>query len=216
MNSAPAEHDVSDYLGEQLAFIEWSCAAFDDGRQMECKRIATHIRVLLHDSEDGRGWPSLLQFAGFKEDMEYADGTVKEQQDRAIAGHAGGFWGGLVVTRMSRDGTDFVPRFSVGGIPSRMVSFGEWWRLPVMVDTLGQTFSRRNLVLWLANKDGAIHADRLPATYRKLTREASMGVPPNPAEPNSPVSPVPAAIRQIAQELLYSIGHFDALATIRV
>jgi len=51
-------------LGEQLAFIETSCTAYDAGRRSEAVRIGTSLRVLLHDSSRST---SLLMHLGAKQ-----------------------------------------------------------------------------------------------------------------------------------------------------
>jgi len=39
------------------------------------------------------------------------------------------------------------------------VSFGQWWAMTVLRDAAGRTWSRKKLVLDLANKEGGAHLD---------------------------------------------------------
>jgi hypothetical protein len=65
----------------------------------------------------------------------------------------------------------------------------DWWHDPVLTDADGAAFSREDLVLLVANKDGGAHVDRtLPPEYAALTRNNSIGVTHGAVtEPNSAV-----------------------------
>ncbi|MFJ5956563.1 hypothetical protein ACIQC5_11475 [Paenarthrobacter sp. NPDC092416] len=45
------ERDDINRLVEQLEFLDSSCAAYDSGSRSEAKRLATTVRVLLHDTK---------------------------------------------------------------------------------------------------------------------------------------------------------------------
>ncbi|NNC12891.1 hypothetical protein HII28_13520 [Planctomonas sp. JC2975] len=75
-----------------------------------------------------------------------------------------------------------------------------------MTDMQGNTFSRRNIVLYMANKDGGAHLDdRLPTDYEALTRRNSMGFVTHDQgwtfSREVSESPAPAVVRQVAEEL---------------
>jgi hypothetical protein len=83
----------------------------------------------------------------------------------------------------------FVP--PLGDLPLERIhpaaSFVDWWSDTVLTDADGNAFCRRNIVLWVANKDGGAHVDdALPAAYAALTRDNSIGMTQCDApEPNS-------------------------------
>lgn len=58
-----AEKELKDQLMEQLRFIKKSSNEFDNGDISEAKRIATHVRILLHDTSRSK---SLLLTMGDK------------------------------------------------------------------------------------------------------------------------------------------------------
>jgi hypothetical protein len=59
-------------LQEQIGFLDASCAAYDYGNKSEALRLATTIRVLVHDTSNST---SLLKHLGVKETMEMIDGS---------------------------------------------------------------------------------------------------------------------------------------------
>ena len=84
---------------------------------------------------------------------------------------------------------NFVPR--VLGPPDRAaptsVSFTRWWEEVVIRDRTGQVFSRKDLVLALANKEGGAHVDPLlDDRYAGLVRFHSMGWTVNTDEIRQP------------------------------
>lgn len=99
----------------------------------------------------------------------------------------------------------FIPRFETPepDLPER--AFEDWWQLPTMSDDSGHEFSRRNLVLTVANKAGGAHVDRMgtSAVFNDLARKGSLGF--GTVNGRVLASPVPPAIRQIAEELRLAI-----------
>lgn len=61
-------------LRDQFDFLETSGAGFDAGRTAEAKRLATTIRVLVHDTAAST---SLLRQLGVKDDLRFVDTSVE-------------------------------------------------------------------------------------------------------------------------------------------
>ncbi len=79
-----------------------------------------------------------------------------------------------------------------------------------MRDIHGELFSRRRLVLNVANKDGGTHVDpTIPLADQRLWQQGSLGYyrPQGQGRPNALIDTNPAlpAIRQIAEEVLDTI-----------
>lgn len=161
-------------LREQVAFLRRSSESFDEGYEGEGRRLATVIRVLLHDRGRSR---SLLEQLDVKNDMQFLDTAIPINPNNLLptpgllmmqfdSGPEGG--GGRYVPRLE-DGS---PR-TVGQAP---LSFSSWWGRPVAKDGRGEEFSRCDFVLTVANKDGGAHVDpSLDMSYAALTRDNSMG-----------------------------------------
>lgn len=185
-------------LEEQQHFLARSAQAFDDGYEAEAKRLATVLRVLLHDTA---GSKSLLGQLGLKEQLAYCNtappidpANVLPTSGLAamqIGGGSGSHWvawlGNLPPPRLLPD-TTFFP----------------WWTDKVTKDSDGVLWSRQDFVLALANQDGGAHVDpNLTAKYVRLSKDNSMGwnyIDPKGRQPLSN-SPVLASVRQIVYEL---------------
>jgi len=197
------------HLAEQLLFLDSSCESFDAGRLEECKRLATHVRVVVHDgpvppNKKRRQSKSLLTHLGVKQTIGMHDPVV----DVALrASQSTGKYVGAGLADIELGATlRYVPRYLHTGLGD-LVPFDEWWESPRMWPAQGPSVSRREVVDWLANKDGGAHIDEnLPATYAALTEDGAMGITFNhPGLPPETPSPVPVAMREIAEEVRNSL-----------
>lgn len=199
--------ELLDHLAEQLLFIDSSCASYDAGATYEAKRLATHIRVLLHDTNAST---SLLKYLGLKDKMNFIDGVPAHFHEAAKRARNAIYAsiGGLAVIEHSAESISYVPVFHAGGLEqTHHIPFSPWWTEARMIDSQGNQVSRKQIVLWLANKDGGAHIDKLPPTYQALTKDGSMGLSfqqPDGTTTEAP-SPIPAAMRQIAEEVRVSV-----------
>jgi hypothetical protein len=184
-------------LGEQLAFLAASSDSYDRGFFGEAKRLATTIRVLVHDTKNSH---SLLGQLGRKSG-DFLDTSVPIHPDNRSS------HGGLVMMGVGgKDGGRHLPMGD--DVPYQTwLPFDKWWRNIVFVDDRGQTMSRADLVLTAANQDGGAHVDpALDETYLRLTRDNSMGWVAVSGSQEAPVGEAgSASIRQIAHELRRSL-----------
>lgn len=204
-----------DHLVEQLSFLDASCDAYDAGVRAEAKRLATTVRVLVHDTTMSK---SLLMHLEAKEKMRWADGIVHEHlkelikyqdEGQAIATCL------LTTIKMgagfleNHDLVKYVPIFEIQPLGERWAPFDYWWTTTRLSDSSFQGMSRKQIVLWIANKDGGAHIDELPAQYADISRNSSMGITLSALDGKTAAddSPLPAAMRQIAEEVRFSIRH---------
>lgn len=209
MNQTRSE--LIDHLYEQLAFIDSSCAQYDAGVHFEAKRLATHVRVLVHDAGSGT---SLLTHLGIKNAVLFRDGADTAMLDLAQQHGMKGSIPGLAAVRLTNDGMAYVPAFLHKGLGESVLGFEKWWTSKRMMDIQGHTASRYDIVKWLCNTDGGAHVGQLHQTYKALSRDGSMGMTFRSAggAPSSTDSPVPAAMRHIAEEIRTSIRALLPLA----
>ena len=211
--------ELTALLMEQVEFLRASSERFDEGSVSEAKRIAAVIRTLVHNS--GRT-VSLLKQLGIQHQLKFVDsydgfvppntglpGTIVVRYDAGLARIALG------------DGT---PRFDapLADLPDEAKGpqpFRFWWNRQVLSDLQGNTFTRKQLVLFLAHKVGGVHVDpEMPASFNALSRFNSMGWGYQrtqqgvslvvPAGPNDePMGdPVPWNVRQMAFEVESTLG----------
>jgi len=110
-------------------------------------------------------------------------------------------------------GGRFVPLFDSGPTGVTRAPFTQWWEGAVLSDGQGHAFTRKDLVLAVANKDGGAHVDpKLDSSYYSLTREGSFGLAslaptniPNQFRKVETPSPVAVTLRQIGHETLKTL-----------
>jgi hypothetical protein len=207
--------ELEGHLTEQVMFMRRSARDFDAGDESEAKRLALHIRTLVHDRG---GSKSLLGQLQVKDSIRYEDTTLRRVElppgftdlpPGSIVIHSG-----ITMTQMKLGGPDAGVAFAApldDIAPERVgppVEFAQWWEPVILTDTLGNPFSREALVLALANKDGGAHVDpSLSAGYAALVKANSLGrMGAGPGEELRPLLNIAlATVRQIAHELLRTL-----------
>lgn len=189
---------------EQLDFLRSSAGAYDAGKEHEAKRLAAVIRTVAHDTRHSR---SLLTQLGVRDRLPFIDrGPPLPPTFRATY-----ISFGLTVVQMtfgSYGEVYYIPAFDRPN-PERLhppVAFTDWWNRTVLDDRQGGLFSRKALVLALANKEGGAHIDTaLEESYRALTRENSLGFTQGEDERPISNSIVCASVRHVAAELIHTL-----------
>lgn len=216
-----SREELLELLGEQTGFLATSARLFDEGDEAEAKRIAGAIRVLVHDTPMSHALLHQLGLVGphnrrglwFFDTprMALPPGAVR------IGGHAA-----LCVMSMTAEDEQMVARYRpmfgappMPGAKEATLPFNEWWRGEVIVTAGGEVFTRKQVILTAANKEGGTHVDpKLPDSYREVTRGGGMGFRVEGTSISADVAgslgdpdldPVPATIRQIAHEVLRSV-----------
>jgi hypothetical protein len=191
---AQSRAELLAHLADQVGFLNNSAQSFDAGNTAEAKRLAIHLRVLLHDT---RQQQSLLQQLGVKDSFAFHDVTGP-MPERAKA------WIPLAM-ELSSTGLVYMAKL---GPPLRRVPFSEWWPSPVYKSAVPACeFTRKSIVLAVANRDGGAHVDpELEANYATLSRDdfltTYVGGQPIKGGPG----PVPEMIRQMAHEVLQTLN----------
>jgi hypothetical protein len=199
-NKAPREPaSLQEQLARQIGYLQRSAALFDDGFEDEAQRMAVTIRTLLHDTRQST---SLLAQLSLKQTPFVDTGTYRERLDAKLnewvalhhpgnivaaitAGEAG-----LVVMGLNRTeqpawiaplGFPRLPPLHPAFTSGVTLPFEDWWTMPLIETGELRYFSRRQLVLIMANQDGGAHVDpSLDRDYHALTldnlgREAEIG-----------------------------------------
>jgi hypothetical protein len=154
---AQSKPELQTHLREQLSFIIKSCKDYDSGDHSEAKRIATSIRVLLHDTQNSKSLFTQLRLKkiGF---LNTAALIVDGEKNAVL---------GLLQTKITVNEDLTLSgqhhpllSFRPDGWPrARKRFFPEWWNQTVLTDTQGRKFTRRTLVMSVANTDGGAHVD---------------------------------------------------------
>lgn len=187
------------HLKEQIYFLKSSSEAYDRGHEMEAKRLASIIRTLIHDTKISH---SILRQLNVKDKIKYFN--------TAIPNTPFGLCGRLTTTEGGGKSMYSPPLNNLSDLRKKnpWIAFNSWWKDALVLYDGKNKFSRKDLVIYLANKDGGSHVDKeLPEDYADLSRRNSLNfyhidntgeaLPVNGAEL--------ASVRQIAFELLNTL-----------
>lgn len=196
-NIARTLDELNSLLEEQLEFLKLSCTSFDNGFAGEIKRLAVSVRVLVHDTNAST---SLLTLAN-KKAISFLD-TSDPYDDESVLSHSS-----LVQMHMTPQGAK--PKAHLDDITQpASIPFDAWWNGIVLVDSNRNEFSRKDIALNLANKDGGAHVDHeIDEKYHNLRNRNSMGWTTVLGDGRKIAGEdhVPATMRQIAHELIKTL-----------
>lgn len=168
MSAAERKQFLSRALGDQRHLLKTSIAGMATGDLTQALHIATSIRVLVH--ETGASKPLLKQFHSNYLDLPILDKILEPPKDVHAGLAAITFYCPVSAKISIRDGNATVTLNTDLNEPSYVLSkLGAWWNGICMVLPAVGPFSRRELVLGLANKEGGAHVDAdISAKYRAV------------------------------------------------
>jgi len=191
-------HDLEHELGKQIGFLISSSSAFDNGYHDEAVRLATALRVLLHDTTNSR---SLLGQLGRK-NIQFLDTGEPYSSRNLLTTYR------LTYMRIDSSGAQYRPLLD--DFPrKRFVGFDEWWDAIVICGRDKRCLSRGDIVLIAANQDGGAHVDpAIDASYADIAKDHNTGwefIGEN-ISPRSIPFAMQVSLRQIAHEVLRSLN----------
>jgi len=190
---------LDEHLREQLGYLKKSSSAYDDGDISEIKRLALAIRILVHEGRT----PSLLSLLDMK-NIAFVD-TSFPYNPKNLLTHAGLI---KMRTEAGRSKPLVLPVFDTWD-NVKLTDFGSWWNAVVFCDKDRNTFTRRSIVLTLANQDGGAHVDEsIDAQYAALRskNDNMMGWVSTSGGKEEPLPDfVPPTVRQIAYEMIKTL-----------
>jgi hypothetical protein len=152
-------HSFSEQLRRQLRFLELSSKAYDEGFSDEAIRIATSVRVLIHETK--RQTPLIRHMNA--SNIRLAS-VVRGASPTAV------FYTGMGRIETSSLGAKYYARTSPEVIKCYL-PVNEWWTQVVYIQG-SVKLSRRDIVLAAADKDGGAHVDaKLTPEYEALMNE---------------------------------------------
>jgi len=192
--------DLENHLSEQIYFLESSAKSFDAGYEGEAKRLATSLRVLLHDTNSSK---SLLGQLNLKS-LQFLD-TAFEYDPRNLL-----TFSGLTIQQISLSEAKYVPLLEeTFGKKIKKIDFEKWWNAIIFKDNKNNKMSRKDIILAIANQDGGAHVDpNLNEIYANLSRQNSLNwffISENNNTFQPFGGPHLASIRQIAYEVLITL-----------
>jgi len=181
----------------QEGLLRTYASGFDGGNTDLALPMAVSIRVLVHDT---RTSTSLLEHLGVKHRILFLDTAQHIIPGNLLTNL------GLVIAEVTV-GEYVAPLDMERPIQNPPSRFAAWWKTPIAVDTRRSEFSRKDLVLAVANKLGGAHVDStVPEDIDHFRLPDSLGWRTvGPLGDGQFNSPLPPSIRQIAHELIRTI-----------
>lgn len=192
-----SKKELEEHLELQLKFLKNSSDAYDNGFKDEYVRIATVLRVLLHDTHKSK---SLLGQLG-KKNQKFVDTALPYDKNEKLS-HVG-----LAMLPLKKN-PKWVAMLDDAFIsPENKKPFEEWWNAKIIIDKEKRNLSRKDLVLNITNTDGGAHVDpELNEDYAQISRKNSLGWNHVTASSTVPVQDADkASIRQIGHEVLKTL-----------
>lgn len=192
--------DIEDQLREQLELLQELIGLYDTGKTVAAKSIASSIRVLVHDTPLSH---ALLQQAGMLDRDFYNTVEIRDERE-------GGAWAGsysaLVGVAFGGAEPSFVPNLDSGAMP-RWTPFADYWDEIIFIDREENSFTRKDIILAVANQDGGSHVDPgLDPKYKELSRNNSLGHFKGREQTWEGLKGAElASIRQVAHEMLKTL-----------
>ena len=189
-------------LNEQLKLLVLLTEIYDKGEIVAAKPMATVLRILLHDTKNSK---SLLGQLKKKTDLFYD--TAELRQEIINGGTRAGSFSALLGVNTGANGRGgFVPHLDdLPGYEPRYVKFDTYWNEEIFYDQKKNSFTREDIVTYLADQDGGAHVDPgLDRKYAELSRQNSLGwvMSSNGKDWQATQGAELASVRQITHEIL--------------
>jgi hypothetical protein len=202
-----SHQELTKSLREQLNMLSKSCREFDHGDVLESKRIAVHLRTLWPHTKRSKGLLSQLNLV-----QEAFDSSFKVPPTFITSGLSSPPSNERRLFAVG-GGRNYVPLFDFGPSGIHKIPFNTWWEGHVISDGEGHIFTRRDIVLSVADTDGGAHVDSsLDPDYYALTRKGTFGIirvvpteDPKVFKKIETPSPVAVTLRQIGHETLKTL-----------
>lgn len=182
---------------EKLEGLKVSGESYDKGNFFEAKRLATDIRVLVHKSTHSTPLLEHMKSLG----ITFMGTPFELSPGNLLADFP------LLMMQVSTEGVNCIPVLNSGPFSSRgwkRQKLKYWWEETILIDSRRRSFSRKNIVTWMANQDGGAHVDsHLDEDYAHISRKNALGFVfiKNGTEHPMVPSPEYPMVRQIAFEI---------------
>jgi hypothetical protein len=221
---ARTQGELVEHLRRQIRFLVRSADAYDQGDEAEAQRLAVVVRTLVHDTRVSRSLFVQLGLVGL---LEFVDTA------RAI--YPGDMMAppGLVQVQFSTNPPRGRYIAGLGDLPpdrlGHRTPFSVWWSRRITRPRNGVEYSRADMVLAVANREGGAHVDPLrDPIHQALVVENGLGwrytadvdgagirwdrVDDDLAGEPMEGDPLLAAVRQVAYELSETVsGQLSAI-----
>lgn len=203
------KEDLLVHLNDCLKKLMIFNKIYDSGEHAIAKDIAVKLRIIFHNTNKSKSLLEQLML----EHISFVDTSDKYDPRNLMTHH------GLLMLLMGKDTGQLYPQLSLSTI--KHTNFNNWWNLDIVLsDQKKNTFTRRKIILELANTDGGAHVDpEINESYFDISRSNSIGwkIHEKNSTQDKPINdPIPPSIRQISYETLMTFKDIDLLKESRL
>lgn len=192
------QQDLMDELIIQINFLKNSCKIYDEGIEEEAKRIAANIRILFHET----GSSKALFYQLKMEDSIYILSTASRFSPGNLLTSSC-----LLKILINGQNVEYRPMGDIQEYEHYFLCIEDWWN-EIIFDDKHNVYTRKDIVLFIANKDGGAHIDPcLDEQYANLLKFNSLKWV-NSQGKKLKNNPIYAALRQMAYEIIFSFDIF--------
>lgn len=156
---------------EQVNLLKSAIQKYDEGLEESALDMAIRCRVLLHDTNKSKSLLSMMNMKSIK---------FKSIQNEFIPSNLAPFTKNVSYNcSIKKDYAilTYHPAFSENYEIIFGLDFCDWWNEIIIKDNNGNIFSRKDIVLFLANKAGGAHIDEeIPESFFLLEEANSIGI----------------------------------------
>jgi hypothetical protein len=160
---SPDTERFHEQLDSQLGYLKRSCESYDSGHEDEAARLATTLRVLLHTK--GRNNVSVLSHLGLQ-DTSMLTSAIYNNND----------WRDLLQIKIDLNSPQPVTTQPQLGDQFNEATFESWWTGEPIFRYEDKVYSRKDVILSMADKDGGAHVDRELEPYYETLRRGLQGL----------------------------------------
>lgn len=192
-----SKQELQEQWNNHMVFLESSCDSFDKGLFIEAKRLAVSLRVLFHQTSKSF---ALCNQLNYENQLLLWSSAYLYTPSNLLSS-----WTLLNVVLGEKGKMTYAPILKTNNGRTFFLNVDDWWN-EIIFDDKNNFFSRKDIVLSVANQDGGAHiAPEFKENYADILKRNSLGQFTINGEEIQPlINPVYAAVRQIAFEVLSS------------
>lgn len=192
-----SQQELQEQWNDQIKFLETSANLFDTGLSIEAKRLAASLRILFHQTSKSF---ALCNQLNYENQLLLWSSAYLYTPSNLLSS-----WTLLSIVFGEKGEMTYAPILQTNSGRTFFLNVEDWWN-EIIFDDKNNFFSRKDIVLSVANQDGGAHiAPEFKENYADILKRNSLGqFMINGEEVQPLINPVYAAVRQIAFEVLLS------------
>lgn len=192
-----SQNQLINQWDEEIETLRNTCKIFDNGDEKMARYLAVILRVLFHETSHSKSlWKQVKQYKNL---YFYSLSGIYSPANLLSS------WT-LLMMEMGNEGIRYLANFEAER--TYFFTFEDWWN-EIIFDDKQYVYTRKDIVLFVANQDGGAHVDpEIEEKFAKLKYKNSLGWVDQLG--NKPLNnPMYQAIRVMAEEILISIRIFQ-------